>query len=265
MKKILASLFCLSLLVPLGAQPSRDKSAIPKEAPGPTATDTAADISADSASASETTGTAAAPTTTPEPAAAASPTAAPKTVAAAIPPFASVSDGGIILAAAESWYLEEFDAKERPIAGTLWIKGEIVKRTTWVYAGSAQQADKKIITGLTGSTETGFDAHGNEILVIQTGAKGIILSTLTKQYNSINQLTESELTTGTKIVKTELEYTAGDRLKEKRVYTNGQKTIIYAYASEDNWTETIYSNEVPVLVVTYENGARKKDTNEKKH
>ena len=145
MKTILFVLFYLSLLFSLGAQPSRDKSVSPKETPVPAVTDTP--------SPQDATDAAPVPTATPEPAAAASPPETSKTAAAAMPPFASVSDGGIILAAAESWYLEEFDARERPIAGTLWNKGEIVKRTTWVYADPDQQAAKKITTGLTGSTD----------------------------------------------------------------------------------------------------------------
>ena len=176
---------------------------------------------------------------------------------------------GLILSSAERWYFEEFDALERPVSGTLWVKGEIVERRSWLYTGDTAQAEKKIITrntsdGAVSTIEMDYDEKGNISGEIRKNEKNEIISTLGNSYNEKNQLSESSLTEGSKNRKTEFVYDDNEMLVEKRVYIDGELAIVYAYTSEDNWTETIYTEGTAILVVVYENGARKKDTRESK-
>lgn len=181
-----------------------------------------------------------------------------------VPVYTHSASDGIILSSGERWYLEEFDGLERPVSGTLWDKGEIIEWTSWLYAADGQQAEKKIVTGTADSVETEYDGSGNIVQVIITNPKNEPVSTLRNKYNEKNLLTESELAKDKTVDRTELEYSDTDMINEKRVYTNGELKIKYVYSTEDNWTETIYNKNIPVLTVTFENGARKKVSYEKK-
>jgi len=170
---------------------------------------------------------------------------------------------GIVIASENRWYLEEFDSFGRSVDGTLWEKGEIIERTSWFYSPDAQRPDKKIVTGNALSIETEYDKEGNAISIVETDLKGEVVSTLGNVFNEKNLLLRSVTKKGGITKRTVLEYTDTDTIREKRVYTNDELTILYEYATQDNWTETVYSKSVPVLVATFENGVRIKGADEK--
>ena len=45
---------------------------------------------------------------------------------------------GIVIAGNQSWYLEEFDALERPATGTTWTSGEVSKKISWIFYSETQ-------------------------------------------------------------------------------------------------------------------------------
>ena len=171
---------------------------------------------------------------------------------------------GVIIAKSGSWYLEEYDSLERPIAGTFWEKGKITRTTVWTYVDDTQCPKTKIITDEKSSTETGFDRSGNVVSVAITDAAGKNVSVLENTYDSDNRLSVSILTKDGIATRTVFLYASSGMPAEKRVYTNGKLSIVYSWRDEENWTETVYSNDKKVLVSTYENGIRQKDRHEKK-
>jgi hypothetical protein len=188
-----------------------------------------------------------------------------ETMAKAVPAvYANSSSDGLVIANGKNWYLEELDSLGRPVSGTLWQNGEIAVRTSWLYSGEGQIPAKKIVTGKDGSTETDYDDSGNKILVVRSDDKGQKTSTLANTWNNKNFLVESVLTAGKTTTKTVIEYTGTDRKQEKRVYLDGKLAVRDAYTAEDSWTETLYNEGTPVLVVTYVDGARVKVSDEKK-
>lgn len=181
--------------------------------------------------------------------------------------FTSASENSISISTAEVWYLEECDVLSRPVSGTLWKKGAITERTSWIYESDSQNPAIKIVTNESGSTETAYDSTGNVTGITVTDSAGAPVSKLENSFNADNLLVESVLVESlpagaTKTTKILQEYDADKKLSEKKRFENGELAVAYAYESDDNWTETVYSKSVPVLVVRYENGMRMKDMDE---
>lgn len=165
---------------------------------------------------------------------------------------------GIILSNAERWYLEEFDSLKRPIVGTLWEKGEVIGKTSWIYVDDTQQARIKIVSDPSGSTETRYDEKGNIINVVQTDDAGKETSLVKNEYNENNLLIETESTKEKLVTKTVYVYSEDEKIKVKKVFINGEISIMYEYESEEDWTETVYRKSIPILVQTWVGGVRKK-------
>jgi len=181
------------------------------------------------------------------------------------PVFTSVAEGSLVIAAEEVWYLEEHDVSSRPVSATLWKKGAIAERTSWLYERDSQSPAMKIITGADGSTETSYDTAGNITRVTATDLRGDAASKLENTWNTDNLLAESVLTEGKSTTRMVYEYDADKKLREKKRYENGDLAVVYRYESDDNWTETVYSKSQPVFTATYVDGVRMKDADEKKY
>jgi len=179
--------------------------------------------------------------------------------------FTAAAEGSLVIAAEEVWYLEEHDALSRPVSATLWKKGEIAERTSWLYEIDSQSPAMKIVTGADGTTETSYDTAGNITGVTVTDLAGTTSGTLENTWNPENLLAESVLTEGKRTTRMVYEYDTEGKLREKKRYENGELAVVYRYESDDNWTETVYSKSVPVLTATYVDGVRVKDADEKKY
>lgn len=177
--------------------------------------------------------------------------------------YARSARDGIVITSKDRWYYEELDSLGRPKAGTLWEKGEIIERKSWLYYGDTQKAEKFVLTNFAGSRETGYDTEGNVISLVVMDLKGEIISTLTNTYTEKNNLSGCILTKDGKVKRTELTYDTLNKLRGKKVFINNLIVIEYIFQNEDNWIETIYNNGKSILVSHYENGIRKKGLNEK--
>ena len=186
---------------------------------------------------------------------------------------------GIILAKTDTWYYEEFDTTGRPISGIRWEKKNIVERTTWAYFGESQQLRLSVTTTDTLETQTEYDRNGNIITIRETPVQkaedkepveAVPEETrdptspkpeervITYSYDGRNLLRETLTRKGDVLVKMRFDYRDDGTLSEKSVYKNGALTIRYVYRDEENWTETVYQDDLVVLTVTYENGERKR-------
>jgi|GEM_PF-1433779 len=170
----------------------------------------------------------------------------------------------VILANRDVWYLEEFDGQERPVRGTRWEKGEITDKTSWIYYEGSGGTRLHVKTGQSGTTETEYDEEGRcirlKIMMKDTDTKEISY-TYDKEGRLLSSVTES----GTKTTKIQHEYKSDGTLKRKTMTVNGELSLICDYASEDDWTETVYGNGGPILVVEYADGVRQKGRYERKY
>jgi len=171
--------------------------------------------------------------------------------------FSHLGPDAFIVASPNKWYLEEYDSLGRPVTGTLWKNGSIDEQTSWLYDNETQQVKTKIITSSNGSVENDYDSFGNIVVTITTNVKGETINKTTNVYNTKNMLTKSETEADNNILLTQIDY-IGEEISEKRMYRNDAPLITYTYKDSDNWTETIFKDGKPVLVVEYENGERKK-------
>lgn len=170
----------------------------------------------------------------------------------------------VILANRDVWYLEEFDSLERPIRGTKWEKGEITEKTSWIYFEGSGGTRLHVKTGPSGTTETEYDEEGRcvrlKIMMKDEEAKEIAYA-----YDKDGRLSSSVTESGTKTTKIQYEYLSDGNLKRKTMTTNGELSLICEYASEDDWTETVYSGGKPILVVDYVDGVRQKGRYERQY
>lgn len=178
------------------------------------------------------------------------------------PVFSRVGDDGILVAMEENWYLEEFDAEGRPVTGTLWKKGEIAERTSWLYVDESQQPSMKIVTGNDGTVETEYDRSGNVVSKKTSDAENVPVETVTNAYDRDNNLVLSEVIRDGVTTRTETEYENGER-KVRRTLKDGMPLITWEWTDEENWTETVFLDGSAVLVVEYVNGTRKEGSDEK--
>ncbi len=181
------------------------------------------------------------------------------------PVYTSATEGSLSISTEDIWYLEEGDVLSRPVSGTLWKKGIIAERTSWLYEFDAQSPAIKIVTGDKSTTKTTYDTSSNITSVTVTDSTGAIISKLVHTFNAGNLVVESVLTEGSRTTRILYEYDGDNKLREKKRYENGELAVVYRYESDDNWTETVYSKAVPVLTVTYQKGVRVKDADEKKY
>ncbi len=75
--------------------------------------------------------------------------------------YARATRESILLAGPESWYLEEFDERERPVSAVRWVAGEISEEYSWMYGEGSDVVRFALRTGKTFSEETSFDTRGN--------------------------------------------------------------------------------------------------------
>ncbi|HOU38705.1 MAG TPA: hypothetical protein PLS27_00940 [Treponemataceae bacterium] len=184
---------------------------------------------------------------------------------------------GIILAKSDTWYYEEFDTAGRPVEGVRWEKNEIVEKTTWSYFDDTQRIRQSVTTTDELITETRYDRNGNVIEIRETivppeeddeEAKPAAAESrekteqkdrervITYSYDERNLLRETLTRQGTVLIKTRFDYQDDGSLSEKTVFKNGELTIRYVYRDEENWTETVYHDDLVVLTVVYQNGER---------
>ena len=171
---------------------------------------------------------------------------------------------GIVIAGNQSWYLEEFDALERPATGTTWTSGEVSKKISWLYYGDTQLVKTCVETIETESTVTEYDRAGHVLSAVKTDPDGKVLSSVENTYTEDGKANSTIEKTGKTVKRTTYIYADDGSLLEKRGYTDGILNIVYRWKDEGHWTETVYSNGRVVLVATYVDGERQKDTNAKK-
>lgn len=170
----------------------------------------------------------------------------------------------VILANRDVWYLEEFDGQERPVRGTRWEKGEITDKTSWIYYEGSGGTRLHVKTGQSGTTETEYDEEGRCIR-LKIMMKDADTKEISYTYDKEGRLLSSVTETGTKTTKIQHEYQSDGTLKRKTMTINGELSLICDYASEDDWTETVYGNGGPILVVEYADGVRQKGRYERKY
>jgi antitoxin component YwqK of YwqJK toxin-antitoxin module len=178
--------------------------------------------------------------------------------------YARSEGSGIVIAGTQSWYLEEFDALERPATGTTWTSGEVSKKVSWIYYGDTQLVKTCVETVETQSTVTEYDKAGHVLTAVTTDPDGNVLSSVENTYTDDGKSNSTIEKTGKTVKRTTYIYADDGSLLEKRGYTDGALNIVYRWKDEDHWTETVYSKGRVVLVATYVDGERQRDTNEKK-
>lgn len=178
--------------------------------------------------------------------------------------YSRSENAGVVIAGQDSWYLEEFDSLERPAMGTTWTSGEISRQVSWLYYDETQLVRTRVDTAITGSTVTDYDRSGHVLSVVTGDADGNELTSVRNTYGEDGSITESIETAGKTVKRTTYIYDKNAFLIEKRGYTNGVLNIVTRWKDEDNWTETVYSKGRVVLVATYVDGVRQKETNAKK-
>ena len=171
--------------------------------------------------------------------------------------FSHLGPDAFIVASTTNWYLEEYDTLGRPVTGTLWKDNSIAEQTSWLYDDETQQVRTKIVTSSTGSIEIEYDRFGNIAVTLSMNLKGETVKKTTNEYNKKNMLVKSITEEDKNVLLTQIDYD-GDEISEKRIYKNDAPLITYSYRDSDNWSETIFKDGKPALVVEYENGERKK-------
>ncbi|HNY15889.1 MAG TPA: hypothetical protein PKL75_00420 [Treponemataceae bacterium] len=171
---------------------------------------------------------------------------------------------GIVIAGNQSWYLEEFDSLERPATGTTWTAGEVSKKVSWIYYGDTQLVKTCVETTEMESTVIEYDRAGHVLSAVKTDPDGKVLSSIENTYTDDGKANSTIEKTGKTVKRTTYIYADDGALLEKRGYTDGVLNIVYRWKDEDHWTETVYSKGRVVLVATYVDGERQKDTNAKK-
>jgi antitoxin component YwqK of YwqJK toxin-antitoxin module len=178
--------------------------------------------------------------------------------------YARSEGSGVVIAGTQSWYLEEFDALERPATGTTWTSGEVTKKVSWLYYGDTQLVKTCVETVETQSTVTEYDKAGHVLTAVTTDPDGNVLSSIENSYTDDGKPNSTIEKTGKTVKRTTYIYADDGALLEKRGYTDGALNIVYRWKDEDHWTETVYSKGKVVLVATYVDGERQRNTNEKK-
>ena len=174
------------------------------------------------------------------------------------PSYSRTGEDGTLIVSGDRWYLEEYDSLGRPVTGTFWTAGTVNRKTAWTYYGDAQQARLKVETGESGRSEVEYNEDGTILSRLDTDKDGKPVESLKNSYNDRHLLESSTSVKDGTSVRTEYRYTGEDKLAEKKVYRNDLLALEVLYTDEENWTETVYSKGVKVLVVTYEDGVRKK-------
>lgn len=172
------------------------------------------------------------------------------------PSYARIGSDGMTVVDSGSWYLEEYDSLGRPIRATQWTDAEISSVTTWLYDGDSPRCITRVMTYESGSIETGFDAMGNEIYVEEKDAAGTLVSATAREWDTArNELLRTTMAGGSTET---LRWVYGEdgTLTERKFEKNGVVVLRAVYASDEDWTETLYRNGSPVLVQRYVNGVR---------
>ena len=175
--------------------------------------------------------------------------------------YARTTRDSVSIAGQDVWYLEEFDFRERPSSAVRWEKGEIAERTSWVYHDSSDVVRLSVRTGKNGSTEMEFDESGRCVRMAVVDASGVETG-YRYAYDGAGRLSQSETESAKKTVRVTYAYGLDGALSERKVFTNGELSLVAAYRDDENWVETAYFDGVPILVVEYVDGARRKGKRE---
>ena len=175
--------------------------------------------------------------------------------------YARSEGSGIVIAGTQSWYLEEFDALERPATGTTWTSGRVSKKVSWLYYGDTQLLKTRVEPNETESTVTEYDRAGHVLSAVTSDPDGLVLSSVENTYTDDGKPNSTIEKAGNAQKRTTYIYADDGALLEKRGYTDGVLNIVYRWKDEDHWTETVYSKGRAVLVATYVDGERQRDTN----
>lgn len=178
--------------------------------------------------------------------------------------YARAETSGVVIAGEKRWYLEEFDALERPSVGTTWVDGAVVKTVSWKYYGETQTVRERLESDGKGTALTEYDRSGRVIAEVAKDADGKELSSTKNEYGEEGRLSETVSREGTRVRRTTFVYGEDGILLEKRGYLNGALEIVCRWKDEDNWTETVYNKGKPALVARYVDGVRQKETDAKK-
>lgn len=171
--------------------------------------------------------------------------------------YSRLDENVAILAGKTAWYLEELDADGRPSEGTYWKDGKITKRVSWSYYEGSERAKAKVETDDVSSTETLYDERGNVVSVVVSDAEGKTISSERYEYTADNLISVSKKEAKGLSTVVEYFYAGGKTVSSTRTSVNGKLVSACAYASEFDWTETVY-NEMgkAILVVEYKDGVR---------
>lgn len=178
--------------------------------------------------------------------------------------YARSETSGVFIAGQKTWYLEEFDAFERPSVGTTWVDGSVAKTVSWKYYGDTQIVRERLESDEKGTVLAEYDRSARVLALVSKDADGNELSSTKNEYGEGGRLSETVNREGKRIKRTTYVYREDGSLLEKRGYLNGSLEIVYRWKDEDNWTETVYNKGKAALVATYVDGVRRKETDAKK-
>jgi antitoxin component YwqK of YwqJK toxin-antitoxin module len=178
--------------------------------------------------------------------------------------YARAETSGVVIAGEKTWYLEEFDALERPSVGTTWVDGAVAKTVSWKYHGETQTVRERLESDGKGTTLSEYDQSGRMIAQVAKDADGKELSSTKNEYSEGGRLSETVSREGSRVKRTTFVYAEDGSLLERRGYLDGALEIVCRWKDEDNWTETVYNKGKAALVVTYVDGVRRKETDAKK-
>lgn len=168
--------------------------------------------------------------------------------------YSNISSVGLVTANKDSWYLEENDILGRPIKGTWWSLGKIVKTSEWVYDGKLERAIRRIDIENGEKTVIEYDSSSNILSEARYTTKGdrVFFQEFKKENGKLISeylfFKEGEFFTV-------YSYNA-DTIREKRTEKNGVLISLCEYEDEDTWIEKIYKNGKVILSTSWKDGVK---------
>lgn len=172
------------------------------------------------------------------------------------PSYSRIGNDGLTVAEADSWYLEEYDPRGRPVRATQWVSGEIASVTSWLYEGDSARCESVVTTDAEGSVETRFDGAGNDIYTEVKDASGATVSFTAREWDEDRRELLRRTVKGDKSETQVWTYREDGTLSSRRLEKNGTVVLEAVYESADDWVETVYRNGAPVLVQRFLRGVR---------
>lgn len=172
--------------------------------------------------------------------------------------YSRISDAGMIVADAESWYLEENDLRGRPVRATRWKSGKVDTSTVWEYDGDGSHPKRKTETSANAINIFEYDASGNVLQEITYDSKGTQIRSLRIERDGKGRIVTETVVEAQGSSRIAFQYSDSGMILEKRIEKDEEIVSISSYTDEDSWTETVYKKGEAVFTAVYIHGARVK-------